>query len=317
MSTGTVVQAGEVRSARIESVRAVAALAVLAFHILQFTSGPLAPIEHAGRLGVFLFFALTGYLLFVPFARHLYATGGGRLALRPQPSAAHPAAYSRAVSCSSCTAGTPTQWLRWDATQSFFGDTVLSDVDIPMWSLAVELQFYVLLPLLALAFGWLLRTPARAAAAIGLMAAASVAVWELKVFGKWPGAARWGTRCRRTCSRSRLAACAGPLHKPIPALPSSTLLIAAAVAVWVGAAYLDDRASLIAAPASFLLLAAVVLPVLDGRAARLLDLRVLTVIGVASYSLYLWHVPVIKLIARHDLFRGLLAPPAVAFRSPC
>jgi peptidoglycan/LPS O-acetylase OafA/YrhL len=320
VGTGKVVQAGEVRSARIESLRAVAALAVLSFHILQFTSGPLAPVEHAGRLGVFLFFALTGYLLFVPFARHLYADGKpvdiARYA-RNRALRILPLYYAVLVILLVLGhgGGTPTEWLRFGTlTQSFFGDTVLNDVDIPMWSLAVELQFYVLLPLLALAFGWLLRTPARAAAAIGLMAAASVAVWELKVFGKWPGAARWGY----SLPANLFAFTPGMLlalmrlelgKRPALRLPSSTLLIAAAVAVWVGAAYLDDRASLIAAPASFLLLAAVVLPVLDGRAARLLDLRVLTVIGVASYSLYLWHVPLIKLIARHaDLsLAGLLA----------
>lgn len=313
-------QAGEVRSARIESLRAVAALAVLAFHILQFTSGPLAPIEHAGRLGVFLFFALTGYLLFMPFARHLYADGNAVDLVRYARNRALrilPLYYAVLIVLLVVAhgGGTLTQWVRFGTmTQSFFGDTVLNNVDGPMWSLAVELQFYALLPLLALAFGWLVRTPARAAGAVVLMGTASIAVWELKVHGQWPAAARWGY----SLPANLFAFTPGMLlalarlelgNRPSIRLPSSTLLIAAAVAVWVVAAYVDDRASLIAAPASFLLLAAVVLPVRDGRTARLLDLRVLTTIGLASYSLYLWHVPVIRLLARHadPSLAGLLA----------
>jgi peptidoglycan/LPS O-acetylase OafA/YrhL len=53
----------------------------------------------------------------------------------------------------------------------------------------------------------------------------------------------------------------------------------------------------------------VVLPLREGRAVRLLDTRSLAALGVVSYSLYLWHFPLIGLLARHlDAgFAGLLA----------
>lgn len=88
-------------------------------------------------------------------------------------------------------------------------------------------------------------------------------------------------------------------RRPSLRLPSSTALIAAAATCWVVAACWFDAAPLIAAQASFLLLAAVILPVRDGRIARLLEIRFLAVIGIASYSLYLWHGPIISSLERH------------------
>src|SRR5919107_1849518 len=84
--TGTdVVQAGEVRLARIESVRALAALAVLFGHLWVFVNAghPLRLLDtfwhrmiFSGGFGVFVFFALSGYLLFWPFVRALFGDGG-------------------------------------------------------------------------------------------------------------------------------------------------------------------------------------------------------------------------------------------------
>src|SRR3954454_1054035 len=77
-------QAGERRSARIESLRALAALGVLVGHAYGWAHGFGADIysSYLGRVllsggfGVFLFFALSGYLLFLPFARQSYGSGG-------------------------------------------------------------------------------------------------------------------------------------------------------------------------------------------------------------------------------------------------
>ena len=73
-------QAGEIRLATVESLRAVAALSVLAAH--SYASAHNYPDPNAasyphrlvfgGVFGVFLFFALTGYLLFWPFARRAF-----------------------------------------------------------------------------------------------------------------------------------------------------------------------------------------------------------------------------------------------------
>ncbi|MBV9293811.1 MAG: acyltransferase family protein, partial [Frankiales bacterium] len=79
----TVVQAGERRSAPVESMRALAALAVLAFHaqlVIRLydhrpvTNELLSKIVSIGSQGVFLFFTLTGYLLFRPFAQRAWGS---------------------------------------------------------------------------------------------------------------------------------------------------------------------------------------------------------------------------------------------------
>src|SRR4051794_38574146 len=88
-----VVQAGEQRSAAVESLRAVAALGVMVAHAWGFAHGfgpsaaddPVGRIVFGGGFGVFLFFALTGYLLFWPFVRRSFGDGSpvdlGRYAL--------------------------------------------------------------------------------------------------------------------------------------------------------------------------------------------------------------------------------------------
>jgi peptidoglycan/LPS O-acetylase OafA/YrhL len=62
---------------------------------------------------------------------------------------------------------------------------------------------------------------------------------------------------------------------------------------------------------SVLLVGACVLPLRTGPLVRVLEWRPLAVIGVASYSLYLWHDPVLKALAKSSWapsgFVGLLA----------
>src|SRR6187402_426918 len=77
----TVSQAGEQRSGRVESLRAIAALAVLAGHVIV-VSAPgevhdnlLYKLLFGGGFGVFFFFGLTGYLLFWPFAQRYFGDG--------------------------------------------------------------------------------------------------------------------------------------------------------------------------------------------------------------------------------------------------
>jgi peptidoglycan/LPS O-acetylase OafA/YrhL len=322
-----VVQAGEVRSARIESLRAVAALGVLAFHAL-FSAHDLGPsallddLAYGGGLGVSLFFTLTGYLLFWPFARHLFGNG--------RPVALDRYARNRALRILPLYyvvlatllvlghgGGSAKEWLRFGTfTQSFFHDTVVNDVDQPMWSLAVEIEFYVLLPLLAFVLGRLSgRSLRRAAALVGTLALASLVVWLAKVYGVNQGT-RWtyslpATFFQFTPGMLLALLRLGLERHPRPRLPSSTLLIVAGVACWVVATQARDQAGLIVAPASFLLLAGVVLPVSDGRLVRVLELRWLVVVGVASYSLYLWHAPILNSLSKH-VSLGLIASLLVA-----
>ena len=76
-------QAGEIRLARVESLRALAALGVLGSHAWgehhSFTpaayDGHLDRLVFGGGYGVYVFFALSGYLLFRPLARAAFGDG--------------------------------------------------------------------------------------------------------------------------------------------------------------------------------------------------------------------------------------------------
>ena len=76
-----IVQAGEQRSARIESLRALAALAVVACHAWGFSTPARLDTFHSrlvlglGFLGVVVFFTLSGYLIYRPFARRDFGDG--------------------------------------------------------------------------------------------------------------------------------------------------------------------------------------------------------------------------------------------------
>ena len=56
-----------------------------------------------------------------------------------------------------------------------------------------------------------------------------------------------------------------------------------------------------AAVASFLVVGAVALPLAPGPLTRALDWRPLALLGVASYSLYLWRLPIVDALAPHAL----------------
>jgi peptidoglycan/LPS O-acetylase OafA/YrhL len=306
-----IIQAGEKRSPRIESVRALAALAVVLSHVYGRTAGPGAEgFVHrlglgAGGFGVFLFFALSGYLMFLPFVRRDYGSGGVvdlrgyalNRALRILPLYYVVLAV---VLVANEGGGSFTQWWRFATfSQSYFTDTV-ARVDGPMWSLVIELQFYVLLPLLALVLVTISRgSAARAAILVLALAAASFVVWYQNVHRLEPAVdQRWRYSLPVTflsfVPGMLLALARGKIEQGggIPRLPSSTVLVLLAIPVWLLAAYRIEWIEPLCAVASMLLLAALVLPARPGRAVGALDVRPLAALGVASYSLYLWHVPV-------------------------
>jgi peptidoglycan/LPS O-acetylase OafA/YrhL len=320
-----VVQAGEVRSARIESLRAIAALGVLAGHAYLVTEGvnPTgfgARLLYGGGLGVYLFFALTGYLLYWPFARRTFGDG------RPISIAGY--ARNRALRILPLYyvvlivlllvnegGGSFTEWWRFATfTQSFFPDTI-TKVDGPMWSIVVELQFYALLPLLAWGVARIAgKSPAKAGAVLLALGAASLAIWWAKVHHIVGADLRW----RYSLPVTLLNFVPGMLlalvrleleRRPRGRLPSSTVLIGAGVALWAASTQRISLSGPICAGAAFLVLAGVVLPVRSGRLARALDLRALGLVGLVSYSVYLWHLPILDSLERHTSLGlvGLLA----------
>lgn len=171
--------------ASLDGVRAIACLMVIGYHISRITRdthlwNPLAPgllhriissIVLAGASGVTLFFVLSGFLLFMPFCKaFLFETKWPstltfylRRAFRILPGY-----YVVLLSILLITHPEYLQASHWQDLTLFF--TLFMDatprtfqqINGPFWTLAVEWQFYLLLPLLMIAFSLLiLRIPRR------------------------------------------------------------------------------------------------------------------------------------------------------------
>ena len=306
-------QAGELRSSRVESLRALAALAVVQGHVygsahgyLPLTAGTFPRrILFGGGFGVFVFFALSGYLLFWPFVRRDYGDGSslrlGRYALN-RVLRILPLYYVTVIILLLVQehGGSGMQWLRFMTWSETFSRQTFEKVDPAVWSLVVELHFYILLPLLAWGLSRLSRGSARVAAVVlVVLGAGSYAVWLLE--GQQ---SLWHYQLPATfyffVPGMLIALLRSGWRAPVqPArldwlLRSDTWVIAS-LGLWLLVFWHYTWTPAVAA-ASFLIVAACVLPLAPGRLIRALEWRPLAVLGIASYSLYLWHMPLIRWI---------------------
>jgi peptidoglycan/LPS O-acetylase OafA/YrhL len=327
----TVEQAGERRSARIESLRALAALAVLLGHItiasIATAAIGLAPeqadqgdaVERlllGGGLGVFLFFTLTGYLLFWPFVR---AGFGDSPPVRIGTYARNrilrilPLYFAVVLVVFLVEGADPGQpgLLRYLSMTQLLDRQAGIGIDSlgPLWSVVVEVHFYVLLPigawLLSRISGSSLRRAALVLIALGLL---SLAIRIAKVNGTTgPPPPFW----RLNLPANFLFFVPGMLlallrlqterlgRLPLPdALCNSNLWIAASVPLILLPIYYSYDFTPVICVCSFLLVGGCVLPMRESGLARALDWRPLALLGVASYSLYAWHAPVLVALDR-------------------
>jgi peptidoglycan/LPS O-acetylase OafA/YrhL len=308
-------QGSEQRLRRLESLRGLAALAVIEYHVLLF--GFIDAHAHVSRLdatfaglgpdGLFLFFCLSGYLIYRPFARRDHAAGPAinlrRYALN-RAVRVLPLYYTAVVVLLLVTqhGGSGEQWWRFLLMAQSYSHHTVETVDGPMWSLIVEVQFYVLLPLLAVLLAAVAQR--RAAITAGLLtalAALSLAVHHEvtrvhpdELMGvsllanfvffvpgmlvavmetRWRQILRWLPRLENT--------------------PSSAVLVVA-LAIWLLSSQATSVGEALKPLAAMVTVAACVLPLRHGRGVQLLDWRPLAVLGVASYSLYIWHLPVLR-----------------------
>jgi peptidoglycan/LPS O-acetylase OafA/YrhL len=319
----TVVQAGERRSARIESIRALSALSVMVFHLWYIGHIPVyAQVTYAIpvrfvvglRYGVFVFFALTGYLIFRPFCRHHFGDGApvnvGRYLLN-RALRILPLYWSVLALLLLTGADHGTPWLWWHFAlflENQARDTVFL-VDGPMWSLVVEVEFYLLLPVFALALSKATRGRIGLAvvAVVGLGAASYVERYihlypvpaNLNVFIDW--VTSFAGNAAFFVPGMLVAFLDVAWQHGIPRwtrtrLGSQSLWLLTAVAVWMLMIWLQPGEApleMAVLATAFLVIGGIALPLRQGRLARILDWRPLAVLGVASYSLYLWHQPII------------------------
>jgi len=158
----------------LDGVRAIAILCVLVFHIDIITKslkiwdasiGPIASaVAMAGWSGVTLFFVLSGFLLFMPYAKAILFDDEwprmGRFYLR-RMLRIFPGYYVSLfllIILFDQQYLQPDHWKEMGLFLTFLMDSTrltFRKLNGPFWTLAVEWQYYMLLPWLALGFRWL------------------------------------------------------------------------------------------------------------------------------------------------------------------
>jgi peptidoglycan/LPS O-acetylase OafA/YrhL len=303
----------------LPEVQALRALAVLLVVVYHFQSGLLP----GGFVGVDVFFVISGFLITGHLLRELRDTGRVSLgafwaarARRILPASL----VTIAVVCLATFVLSPmTQWERIGsqalASTFYVQNWVLAGESVDymdsassatglqhFWSLAVEEQFYLFWPLLVLAAAVLARRAGRNIArgilpALAIVAAASLA------FGIWFSYSGNPAAYFITPSRIWELALGGVLAvvlRDASAHPRLRKLLAlGGTAAILAAALLFDGATIFPGTAALLPVLGTIAVIAAGRTEgafslhRLSDARPVQWLGNISYSLYLWHWPVL------------------------
>jgi peptidoglycan/LPS O-acetylase OafA/YrhL len=359
--------ASGVRLAGLDGVRAVGAWSILVYHCWLFSSpsgnsirfGSIAGLNSEQIIGdlaygVTVFFTLSGFLLYRPFAAALLRERQAprvRAYLRNRALRILPAywvilvatnllsAVLVRVSADRVTVGgpLPAKVLAQDAAlvQNYHPSTLLTGI-APAWSLAVEVAFYLTLPLLAAA-GLLFaaqvssrsgrRLAALAPAALILLIGLSGRAATLYLV---PGNSGWAGDWHSVVERSfwcqadlfAFGMALAVLHvefedgfvrlsrwwRPMvlaSALGGLVLVTAQAkgLTTQLGPSYWNTLMAAVCA--SFLALVVLTSP--DGRRSRLVGIlasRPFRFAGLISYSVFLWHEPLVRFLAGHGLTRA-------------
>lgn len=301
----------------IEGLRAVAVLLVLGYH-----AG--VPVLAGGYVGVDVFFVISGFLITGILLREVERTGTLRLASFYARRARRLLPASTVVLIASAvvtvTVLPVTRWatVAWDLITSALyvtnwrlasrsvdylaAEATASPVQ-HFWTLAVEEQFYVVWPLLVLALvllhrrtGWQLRK--LLFVGIGLLTASSL-LWAIYLTFSSPSRAYFvsTTRVWELAIGAMLAFGIGRAER-LPA-GTSKVFVTFGVAAIGYAAVTFDAATAFPGPAALLPTLGAALVITGGtslrlmRGNRLLTNPAMTVIGGLSYSLYLWHWPML------------------------
>jgi peptidoglycan/LPS O-acetylase OafA/YrhL len=319
------------RTAAVDGLRAIAALSVVAYHAWLYTLPTVAAshretlgdqVFHELRLGLVLFFVLSGFLLYQPWVRAaLDGARDPRLGSYLLRRAARilPAYYVAVAGSIVLLWGLhgasgvrlPPGGQLWTFAvfaQNFSDATVLK-LDPPLWTLAVEVSFYLVLP----ALGWLalrVRHSGRAGQlAVPLAFLLTGFAYNHAIDG---GAAIWPTKVLPAMAQyfaiGMLAAVL--LHGRSPGARMTWALFAGGALVVLGDAWwAADEATrgshaallhvLRDAPAAAGFACMVAAAAGTTHPPRLLAARPVAWTGRVSYAVYLWHVPLLLFLRAH------------------
>lgn len=344
------------RYAALDGLRGIAALTVFAIHVWIYQLPNTVKLERdslgkvvlfEGRVAFVMFFVLSGYLLYRAFARAALNQGEPvnvrsylvRRAARIVP--AYWVAILGTLALLSLAGDVPGRRLI-DAGklplffvfgQNYFPDTLLK-LNAATWTLAVEVAFYLMLPVV----GWLaLRAcrgrAGRQAALLAGLAVAGLAWNALDLASGWGPVASHSPpsflpyfACGMLVAllvEARRRAAAPPLGRGA----SAALVAGAAVVLflngWWHATGAHDSVAMEvladcgAAVAFAAVIASLVLG--TGSGARWMGVRPLAWMGEITYGFYLWHIPVIVCARGLGVLPGgilsgvMLLPVAIAF----
>lgn len=158
----------------LDGVRAIAALLVVSLHLNKgagvpwnVKQNPLATsFAVFGRTGVVLFFVLSGFLLFLPYAKALLfqerwpsiRTFYLRRLFRIWPG--YYVTLFLMIFLFERQYLQPDHWKQLGLFLTFLMDSspqTWQQLDGPFWTLAIEWQFYMILPLIGLCFSWIVK----------------------------------------------------------------------------------------------------------------------------------------------------------------
>jgi peptidoglycan/LPS O-acetylase OafA/YrhL len=318
----------------IDGLRAVAVLAVVAFHVgIPETTG--------GFVGVDVFFVISGFLITGLIAREVARTASVALAefyarrvRRLLPALATvvaatlvlaalvlmPLGSQQALARSAfATAVFASNLYFWNASGDYFAEQSGAQPLLHTWSLGVEEQYYLVWPLLLLIVaiacrrrGWgfaRLAAPVLAALFVGSLIASLFATarapftaFYLTPFRAWEFAS------------GGLLALLAPVRLPLAVAEALGALglaaILASVVTFTAATAFPGWAALLPVLGATALIAAGS-GAEQPRVSRWLGLPPLFALGQLSYSWYLWHWPLLVLVRAHALGERALARDAL------
>jgi peptidoglycan/LPS O-acetylase OafA/YrhL len=254
-------------------------------------------MDSGGRVGVTLFFVLSGYLITRLLLKEYDRTGTirlgafyGRRALRLLP-ALFVYLAGVAVLAWSLRLALPLWEMTWPPALYFANYVQLSGVDLHAhthtWSLAVEEHFYLVWPLLIL--GGAVRRLRPFVIGVGLLLAWRLAIgvfdpsWALVASDA--NAYALGFGCLVAVLENR---------EHLPSVHRLTGIISFALLIVFSMFPIGGGSALWLPPVAAILSAGVILGVLEGDPAYMRS-RVLGWFGTISYALYLWHLPLMRL----------------------